>query len=438
MRALPRLAQWYIWLLFGLALGIVALCLPALFTEPTSVLLVLGIGLTIAILDLYPVRLFSLQKSNVVEVTISVAVKMAAILLLSPSLAVLSVFVGTLLGEGMVRRVWYKYIFNIGMMTVECAIVAVLYNLLHDPNATLLGSPQNILALVVLGLSDFAVNSLLVSLVISLATLSPIRYVWVQNYKPLVLHELSMLPIGVFIYILWLYSPWTVILAALPLFVMRHSYELIAELGRQTREALYALARVLDERDKHTSRHSELVAENAGLIARTMGLGPEEVDVIMLAAVMHDIGKIGMRNDILFKTDTLTQAERDEAKRHVVIGAELLEKFPLFEKGSLYVRHHHERWDGTGYPDGLRGDAIPLGSRILSVADSYQAMTEKRPYRDALPEEVAFQELRQGAGSQFDPNVVAAFLKAKGVTASVTVDGPVFSGQDAVRIANSS
>jgi putative nucleotidyltransferase with HDIG domain len=261
-------------------------------------------------------------------------------------------------------------------------------------------------------------------MVIALATQAPIGYVWRRNFHPNILHDMSMLPIAVFIYILWMYNPWSVALAALPLFVMRHSYQIVYDLGRQSREALYALARVLDERDEHTSQHSEYVAEHAGLIARAMGLGPEQVEVIALAAAMHDIGKLGMRNDILFKPGMLTPQERELAKRHAVIGADLLKKFPLFDKGTVYVRHHHERWDGTGYPDGLRGEQIPLGARILSVADSYQAMTEERPYRESLSEEVALQQLREGAGTQFDPKVVAAFLRAKGIE-DVSVPNPV-------------
>jgi len=174
---------------------------------------------------------------------------------------------------------------------------------------------------------------------------------------------------------------------------------------------------------KHTSQHSDKVSEHSGLIARELGLDLDQVDEIMLAAAMHDIGKIGMRNDILFKPGTLTDQERELAKRHADIGGDLLQKFPMFENGAAYVRHHHERWDGTGYPDKLQGEAIPLGARIIAVADSYQAMTEQRPYRAPLSEEAALQELRNGAGTQFDPNVVEAFFRAKGL-ASVTTDAP--------------
>jgi putative nucleotidyltransferase with HDIG domain len=211
-----------------------------------------------------------------------------------------------------------------------------------------------------------------------------------------------------------------VLFAAVPLLLVRYSYEMVRTLRRQTLHALMLLARMLDERDEHTHHHCELVAQHAEEIARAMGLAQGEVDIVKRAAYLHDIGKIGMSNEILFKPDTLTPAERELAKRHAVLGAELLSQFPLFEKGATYVRHHHERWDGKGYPDGLAGEEIPLGARILCVSDSFQAMIEDRPYRLALPLHTALTEISVHAGSQFDTRVVRALFRAKGVS---TPDG---------------
>lgn len=432
MRDLPRPARIYILLLFGLSLAAAGLSVRALSLDPQTLLIVAVLAVTIAALDLYPVRLYASQKNNVVEITISVAVRMAAVLLLPPPVVILAVFAGTLLAEAWLQRVWYKLIFNVGMMTANIVVVALLYNFVHQEDVALLGSAQNLIALVALGLGDVAINSILVSLVVAFATETPIGYVWSQNCRPVLFHDLSMLPLGVFVYILWQYNPFSILLAAIPLFVLRYSYQLVADLRQQTRDALYALARVLDERDQLTSRHSELVSEHAGAIAQRLGMGPDQVEVVMLAAAMHDIGKLGMRNDILFKPGPLTTSERELAKRHPVIGAELLRKFPLFEKGAVFVRHHHERWDGKGYPDGLSGEAIPLGARILAVADSYQAMIEQRPYREPLSEETALQELREGAGSQFDPAVVAAFLSVKGIAESPPVEQTIFVPQNIV------
>jgi putative nucleotidyltransferase with HDIG domain len=293
----------------------------------------------------------------------------------------------------------------------------LVYHLVHQPNnVEILGSVQNVAAVVLLGVSDITVNSLLMSLILALTGRMPLRMVWAETYKPVMWHEMTMLPIGVFIAMLWQVTAWSVVLAIPPLLLTRQAYKMVTDLEWQTREALMALARVMDERDEQTSAHSELVSRYAENIGAELGLPVGEIDVISRAAWLHDIGKVGMRNDILYKPGPLTTEERELAKRHAVIGSELLKKFPLFEKGANYVKHHHEWWNGKGYPEGLAGEAIPLGARILAVADAYQAMTDERPYRKPLGERVALEELRRGSGTQFDPQVVEAFFRSKGFT----------------------
>ncbi len=421
-----RIARIYIVIVFLLSVLVILGVSSAFVNEPSLILTAAVVAAVIAFLDLYPVIL-----RHQVEVTISTAVKIAAVILAPVPVLLLAIFFGTLIAEWRLKRVWYKQLFNVGVMTLTYTFAAFIYRILHQSDIGLLASVQNLLSLALLGVSELVINSVLISLVIALTAKLPITYVWAENFKPIVLHDLSMLPLGVLIAMLWQSTPWSVILMAAPLMAVRHSYQLVTDLQRQTREALMALARVLDERDEHTSQHSELVSQCAGMIAHELGLGPGQVDVITRAAWLHDIGKVGMRNDILFKPGPLTPAERETAKRHAALGGDLLEKFPLFETGAIYVRHHHERWDGKGYPDGLSGEAIPLGARILTVADSYQAMVEERPYRKPLSDELALEQLRQAAGTQFDPKVVEALFRAKGftMTSSVTDDSQRYHNQ---------
>jgi len=145
-----------------------------------------------------------------------------------------------------------------------------------------------------------------------------------------------------------------------------------------------------------------------------MELTPRDVDLLVAAARVHDLGKIATDNRVLFKQSSLTMDERRLIQAHPGDGGELAGRFSMFRDGRRFIRHHHERWDGKGYPDGLAGEDIPLGARIIAVADSYDAMTSDRPYRKALPHEVALIELRRGAGTQFDPRVVDAFLVHEG------------------------
>lgn len=170
-----------------------------------------------------------------------------------------------------------------------------------------------------------------------------------------------------------------------------------------------ALVATLDARDRYTAGHSAAVAIYARDIAARMGLAEEKQELAHVCGLVHDIGKIGLPPSLVEKTGSLTLEERRQMEEHSAIGERILANVEDYAEIAEIVRHHHERWDGLGYPDGLSGDAIPLIARIISVADAYNAMTSDRPYRDAMPSRVARLRLAQAADSQFDTSVVAAF-----------------------------
>lgn len=180
-----------------------------------------------------------------------------------------------------------------------------------------------------------------------------------------------------------------------------------------------ALVATLDARDRYTAGHSAAVAIYARDIATRMGLPPEQVKLVHLCGLVHDIGKIGLPAGLLEKPGALTLEERRQMEEHSVIGERILAKVDDYAEIARIVRHHHERIDGQGYPDGLYGDDIPLLSRIIAVADAYNAMTSDRPYRDAMPSRVARLRLAQAVEGQFDTSVVAAF---EAILASATED----------------
>jgi len=191
--------------------------------------------------------------------------------------------------------------------------------------------------------------------------------------------------------------------------------------------AITALVYALEAKDRYTSGHSQRVAEISVAIARELGLPPPSVSKVELAGRVHDIGKIGVRESVLHKPGQLTAEEFQHVKRHPESGARILTPIVEDEEILQIVRHHHERFDGAGYPDGLAGDGIPLGARILAVADSYDAMTSERPYRGAISASAACAEIEQAVNAQFDAEVVRAFLRvgslllpATGVIASNT------------------
>lgn len=175
---------------------------------------------------------------------------------------------------------------------------------------------------------------------------------------------------------------------------------------------LYAFVKAVEARDLYTQQHSSRVTGLSIVLGKQLGCSKEELDVLNFAGHLHDIGKIGIRDDILLKPGKLTNDEFEKIKDHPVIGANILEQLGLWERERQIIRCHHERFDGTGYPDGIKQDDIPFLARILSVADVYDAMASDRAYRKKMADEVILKIINEGIGSQFDPDVVAAFNQA--------------------------
>jgi len=174
---------------------------------------------------------------------------------------------------------------------------------------------------------------------------------------------------------------------------------------------LYAFVNAVEARDLYTRQHSSRVTGLSMIIGKQMGCSGEELDILNFAGHLHAIGKIGIRDDILLKPGRLTKEEFEKIKEHPIIGANILEQMGFWEKERQIIRCHHERYDGTGYPDGLKQEQIPLLARIMSVADVYDAMASDRAYRKRMEEEVILKIINDGIGTQFDPQVVAAFQK---------------------------
>ena len=177
---------------------------------------------------------------------------------------------------------------------------------------------------------------------------------------------------------------------------------------------LAMLSDALERKDAYTAAHADEVADLSVAVARRLGLSDAEVKNVNYGGLLHDIGKIGIRSEILLKPSKLTTEEFEEIKQHTIIGGDMLAQIPFFADVVALVRSAHERWDGRGYPDGLAGDAIPLGARIICACDAYNAMTTTRPYKAAMPRGAAVAELVRNRGTQFDPDVVDALLAELG------------------------
>ena len=221
---------------------------------------------------------------------------------------------------------------------------------------------------------------------------------------------------------------WAVLLFAVPLYTTRLAFTRFVEVREMFTQTVRSLAEAVDKRDKFTSGHSHRVQEIAIDIGRAMKVGDEDLEALEWGGLLHDIGKIGVPDSVLLKQERLTREERATMNSHPVLGAEIIAPVTRLAPELPLIRHHHEWFNGSGYPDRLVGDEIPKLARILHVADAFEAMTAARPYRmTPLSPEQALAELRKFGGVQFDPDVVDAFVRTKWAR------GLADSGSDEVR-----
>ena len=209
---------------------------------------------------------------------------------------------------------------------------------------------------------------------------------------------------------------WATLLFALPLYTTRVAHHRFAEMREMFTQTIGALAEAVDKRDPFTSKHSRRVMEIASDIGGVLRCNDAEMEALEWGGLLHDVGKIGVPDHVLLKADRLTKDERTIMNSHPVLGAQIISVVTKLAPELPIIRHHHEWYNGSGYPDRLIGEEIPRLARILHVADAFEAMTAQRPYRmTPLTAEQALAELRKFAGIQFDPEVVDAFVRTKWV-----------------------
>lgn len=272
------------------------------------------------------------------------------------------------------------------------------------------GDPLGTVAqIAVAGVAFSLVNLLLGVAMASLRTGTPLGRVWALSVGNVFTGLIALVPLG------WLMAEvalkvglWAAFLFMVPLFLARYSFSKYAE----TRELFFgtvsALSQAIDAKDGFTRGHADRVSRIAGAVAREMELPEKAIEQIELAGLLHDIGKIGVEDRILMKPARLDADETELMRRHPIYGASILEPSAALRPLVPLVLHHHENFDGSGYPENLKGSEIPLGSRIIIVADAYEAMTSDRIYRKAIGHDKALEQLNRFKGVQFDPTVVRA------------------------------
>jgi putative nucleotidyltransferase with HDIG domain len=316
------------------------------------------------------------------------------------------------------RKSTIKIVFNVAQFVFVFSLTILAYRLAGG--VSFLEAPTGIAeltracgwaALCAYALS-VAVNYSLTSVVIALSSGRPVTEVWRENHGPSLGLDLIAAPVTFgFAYCYTNFGPIAAALLWVPLVGFRHWAKTTVDLAQTNRELLELMIKSIEARDPYTSGHSRRVSQYATIIARAMRLSEREIEKIGTAALLHDVGKIHEKyGPILRKTEKLNLEEWAIMKEHPADGAELVATMTRLTEFVPAIRHHHERFGGAGYPDGIKGDAIPQASRVIMVADTIDAMTTVRPYRGALSEADVRAELLKLRGEQFDPAIVDTLL----------------------------
>jgi len=303
---------------------------------------------------------------------------------------------------------FYKYFFNISQIGLATLITALMVNFLKSLVNTYVASG------IVGPIVYIFLNSIFIAIGVSLEKKEGFFGILNRNFLFLLPSFLFLFPSIVIILILSEYAGLLFVpisLALLLLALLGNYYRKLYEEAKI--ENMMILVKSLEERDEYTYGHSQRVANISEKIAKKLGFKESHIERIKIAAMLHDIGKIGIADNILRKPGRLSEAEFEEIKKHPVKGYEILKKIRRFQNHEAkWVKYHHERLDGSGYPEGLKGDQIPLESKIIAVADIYEALTSDRPYRKAMTKEQALEEMRKMVGNAIDEKVFKAFLEA--------------------------
>lgn len=343
-----------------------------------------------------------------------------ALIILAPSwLTVAAIFVSSLFTGAAAGRAYIKVLFNAAQFALSASLASMAYRALGGvalwttiTNTSPLQEVAQFGTVLLVSLIFMGANGLAVSGVMALSSDKRLLAVWRSNVRSSIAYDLLASPA---VYVLvWLYLRFGAKGAvgfAVPLLVVRQLYKTNSQLEQVNQDLLELMVKAIEARDPYTSGHSRRVGHYARVIARAVGLNGEQLERIEIAALLHDVGKIHeIYAPILRKPEKLSPAEWAVMQTHPIKSAELVGTVSHLKDIVAPVRHHHENWDGTGYPDGLLGDQIPLAARIVLFADTIDAMTTDRPYRKALSEPQVRSELIKFRGKQFDPEMCDKLL----------------------------
>ena len=398
----------YTWLVIVAGLVVMLTHVPT-FGDSKMVVEVIFMALLIAIGEASPVVL----PNSLGTVSVSLPISYTVAVLYGAEAGIWAAALGTLRKQDLTGKIKPKYVlFNRAMIAISMYSFSHIYPAMKGTYGTM-EFPQGLLPFIVAACVYTFVNAIVATGWWSLHFSQGFWAVWRSNIRWGLPNMMALVPVGV-VMVLAVQGgdrPWLLILFYLPIMVSKYSLDKYMELRSAYREMAVALSNAIDARDSYTRGHSERVADYAAQLAAALKLPEDQIDTIKYVGLLHDVGKVGIRDAIMKKQGTFTLDEYEEMKSHASLGADMLAGLKFLGKGQDWVLYHHERWDGHGFPKGLSGQEIPLEARILACADSFDAMTTDRPYKAKMDLDAAKRELQRCSGTQFDPKVVEAMVK---------------------------
>ncbi len=360
---------------------------------------------------------------NTIGVSVGYAINIATVIVGGPILATISSVFGLLFRVAKVPERGYihtlnlpayKTVFNVSQGIIITSLISLIYLLIGGR----IGKFSLFPTLFIL-FAGMLLNTTIISGFLSTLNAQKFTRVWLGNIKGTFSSSIAVGTMGIIIALAYIdYGYGAVILFLGPLLLARYSFKLYVDMRNVYLSTIQALSKSLEAKDPFTSGHSNRVEKYAVELAEAFNLSFGRIQNIKIAAALHDIGKIGINDQILNKAAKLTQEEYKHVMEHPAIGADIICNVDFLKGITGIIKHHHERYDGTGYPDGLKEDQIPIEACILAIADSYDAMTTDRPYRKALTQEEAIKEIEENSGTQFHPVLAKEFIeiiKSRGV-----------------------
>jgi len=340
------------------------------------------------------------------SISVSFAIIYAFILLTNPYLVMIVTFIGNVLIY--MKTGWQKSLFNGAQFAISAFLSGYVFQLLGGYSYTW-NQFTFYIAIAISILVFFLSNAFLVIMVISLSTGIPIPVLWKKDVNGILLQYFGLFPYSLLLYLIYLRIGYLgLFLFLFPLMIARYSFKLYVETKKVHLELLRALTAALDAKDPYTQGHSDRVAKISLAIAEKLNLSDKKRETIEYAALLHDVGKIGIEDAILRKPGPLTEGEYIIVKQHPVIGFDIVSKVDFLKEIAGLIRSHHERCNGSGYPDGKHQTDLPIESLILAVADVFEALTSDRPYRKAYSVEEALTIMKNEGNEYYDMKVINA------------------------------